>query len=153
MQALAMHLGHQSNRLVQNCLWTLRNLSDAATKEEGLDNLLQMLVQLLSSNDIQVVTCAAGVLSNLTCNNPGNKQLVYRFGGIEALVRTCMQAGDREEITEPAVRIFLNTILFTGQSHALLAVLIFYLHLHLHCTCYSGKNFLCFTFFLKPCSS
>lgn len=104
MQALAMHLGHQSNRLVQNCLWTLRNLSDAATKEEGLDNLLQMLVQLLSSNDIQVVTCAAGVLSNLTCNNPANKQLVYRFGGIEALVRTCMQAGDREEITEPAVR-------------------------------------------------
>lgn len=104
MQALAMHLGHQSNRLVQNCLWTLRNLSDAATKEEGLDNLLQMLVQLLSSNDIQVVTCAAGVLSNLTCNNPSNKQLVYRFGGIEALVRTCMQAGDREEITEPAVR-------------------------------------------------
>lgn len=104
MQALAMHLGHQSNRLVQNCLWTLRNLSDAATKEEGLDNLLQMLVQLLSSNDIQVVTCAAGVLSNLTCNNPGNKQLVYRFGGIEALVRTCMQAGDREDITEPAVR-------------------------------------------------
>ncbi|CAH3170762.1 unnamed protein product [Porites lobata] len=103
MQALAMHLGHQSNRLVQNCLWTLRNLSDAATKEDGLDNLLQMLVQLLSSNDIQVVTCAAGVLSNLTCNNPNNKQLVYRFGGIEALVRTCMQAGDREEITEPAV--------------------------------------------------
>ncbi len=104
MQALAMHLGHQSNRLVQNCLWTLRNLSDAATKEEGLDNLLQMLVQLLSSNDIQVVTCAAGILSNLSCNNPNNKQLVYRFGGIEALVRTCMQAGDREEITEPAVR-------------------------------------------------
>ena len=118
MQALAMHLGHQSNRLVQNCLWTLRNLSDAATKEEGLDNLLQMLVQLLSSNDIQVVTCAAGVLSNLTCNNPGNKQLVYRFGGIEALVRTCMQAGDREEITEPAVRIFLNTtLLANGQLH------------------------------------
>ncbi|XP_001647517.3 catenin beta [Nematostella vectensis] len=103
MQALAMHLGHQSNRLVQNCLWTLRNLSDAATKEDGLDNLLQMLVQLLSSNDIQVVTCAAGILSNLTCNNPRNKQLVCRFGGIEALVRTCLQAGDREEITEPAV--------------------------------------------------
>jgi len=32
MPALAMHLGHQSQRLVQNCLWTLRNLSDAATK-------------------------------------------------------------------------------------------------------------------------
>jgi len=103
MQALAMHLGHQSNRLVQNCLWTLRNLSDVATKEEGLDNLLQMLVQLLSSNDISVVMCAAGILSNLTCNNPRNKQLVCRFGGIEALVRTILQAGEREEITEPAV--------------------------------------------------
>lgn len=107
MQALAMHLGHQSNRLVQNCLWTLRNLSDAATKEDGLDNLLQMLVQLLSSNDTQVVTCASGILSNLTCNNPRNKQLVCRFGGIEALVRTCLQAGDREEITEPAVSLIL----------------------------------------------
>ena len=32
MHALAMHLGHASARLVQNCLWTLRNLSDAATK-------------------------------------------------------------------------------------------------------------------------
>jgi len=36
MQALAMHLGHQSHRLVQNCLWTCRNLSDAATKQVGL---------------------------------------------------------------------------------------------------------------------
>ena len=32
MQALAAHLGHQSGRLVQNCLWTLRNLSDSANK-------------------------------------------------------------------------------------------------------------------------
>ena len=32
MPAVAMHLAHQSSRLVQNCLWTLRNLSDAATK-------------------------------------------------------------------------------------------------------------------------
>lgn len=35
MQALAMHLSHQSHRLVQNCLWTCRNLSDAATKQVG----------------------------------------------------------------------------------------------------------------------
>jgi catenin beta 1 len=32
LQALAIHLGHPSQRLVQNCLWTLRNLSDAGTK-------------------------------------------------------------------------------------------------------------------------
>jgi len=88
---------------VQNCLWTLRNLSDMATKQEGLEILLQILVQLLASTDINVVTCAAGILSNLTCNNPRNKQVVCQVGGIEALVRTITSAGDREEITEPAV--------------------------------------------------
>ncbi|KAK2178971.1 hypothetical protein NP493_521g01056 [Ridgeia piscesae] len=103
MPALAMHLGHQSQRLVQNCLWTLRNLSDAATKAETIVGLLQMLVQLLVSNDINIVTCAAGILSNLTCNNQGNKVMVCQVGGIEALVRTILQAGDREDITEPAV--------------------------------------------------
>jgi len=103
MQALSNHLSHQSTRLVQNCLWTLRNLSDVATKQEGLGALLQILVQILASNDINVVTCAAGILSNLTCNNPKNKQVVCQVGGIEALVRTITQAGDREEITEPAV--------------------------------------------------
>ena len=68
-----------------------------------MEGLLQMLVQLLSSNDINVVTCAAGILSNLTCNNLRNKMTVCQVGGIEALVRTILQAGDREDITEPAV--------------------------------------------------
>ncbi|CAC5365979.1 CTNNB1 [Mytilus coruscus] len=103
MQALAMHLAHQSQRLVQNCLWTLRNLSDAATKADNMETLLQMLVQLLSSNDLNMVTCSAGILSNMTCNNQRNKIIVSQVGGIEALVRTILQAGDREDITEPAV--------------------------------------------------
>ncbi|XP_024082640.1 armadillo segment polarity protein-like isoform X2 [Cimex lectularius] len=103
MQALAMNLGHSSQRLVQNCLWTLRNLSDAGTKVEGLDGLLSSLVQLLGSSDVNVVTCAAGILSNLTCNNQRNKVLVCQVGGVDALVRTIVSAGDREEITEPAV--------------------------------------------------
>lgn len=103
MQALAMHLGNPSPRLVQNCLWTLRNLSDAATKVEGLEALLQSLVQVLASTDVNVVTCAAGILSNLTCNNQRNKATVCQVGGVDALVRTIINAGDREEITEPAV--------------------------------------------------
>ena len=68
-----------------------------------MEGLLQMLVQLLSSNDVNVVTCSAGIMSNLTCNNLRNKVTVCQVGGIEALVRTILQAGDREEITEPAV--------------------------------------------------
>ncbi|KAH3841291.1 hypothetical protein DPMN_114750 [Dreissena polymorpha] len=62
-----------------------------------------MLVQLLSSNDINVVTCAAGILSNITCNNMRNKMILCQVGGIEALLRTTLQAGDREDIAEPAV--------------------------------------------------
>lgn len=103
MQALAMHLSNSSQRLVQNCLWTLRNLSDAATKVDGLDVLLQGLVQVLGSQDANFVTCAAGILSNLTCNNQRNKSVVCQVGGVDALVTTIMNAGDREEITEPAV--------------------------------------------------
>ncbi|XP_017461572.1 PREDICTED: armadillo segment polarity protein-like, partial [Rhagoletis zephyria] len=103
MQALANHLTHQSQRLVLNCLWTLRNLSDAATRCEQLETLLQNLVQLLNTTDINIVTCAAGILSNLTCNNQNNKTIVCNVGGIEALVRTIIQAGNHEEITEPAV--------------------------------------------------
>ncbi|KAF4531458.1 hypothetical protein B566_EDAN004229 [Ephemera danica] len=88
---------------LQNCLWTLRNLSDAGTKMEGLEGLLQSLVHLLGSSDVNVVTCAAGILSNLTCNNQRNKVVVCQVGGVDALVRTIVNAGDREEITEPAV--------------------------------------------------
>ncbi|KAK6632647.1 hypothetical protein RUM43_013415 [Polyplax serrata] len=103
MQALAMHLGHHSLSLVQNCLWTLRNLSDAGTKVDGLEGLLQSLVQLLASTDVNVVTCAADILRNLTCNNQRNKVTVCQVNGVDALVRTIVNAGDREEITEPAV--------------------------------------------------
>lgn len=103
MQALGYHLGSPSPRLVQNCLWTLRNLSDAATKQEGLDPLLTTLVQLLASDDINVLTCATGILSNLTCNNARNKMAVCRVDGIEALVHTVLRAGEKEDITEPAV--------------------------------------------------
>lgn len=106
MQALAAHLNHQSGRLVQNCLWTLRNLSDSANKvgpQEGFEGLLHILVGLLGGSDMNIVTCATGILSNLTCNNQRNKIITCQAGGIEALVRTILQAGEREDITEPAV--------------------------------------------------
>lgn len=63
---------------------------------------------MLGSSDVNVITCAAGILSNLTCNNQRNKTVVCQVGGIEALVRTIIHAGDREEITEPAVTFLLK---------------------------------------------
>lgn len=103
MQALALCLNHQSRRLIQECLWALRNLSDAATKEMNMEPLLQRLVQLLEGADVNIVTCAVGTLSNLTCNNFINKSFVCKTGGIQALIQTIRNASDRDEITEPAV--------------------------------------------------
>lgn len=85
-------------------------MSDAGTKVDGLEGLLQSLVQLLGSSDINMVTCAAGILSNLTCNNQRNKITVCQVGGVDALVRTIVSAGDREEITEPAVSCFVSVM-------------------------------------------
>ncbi|XP_065888120.1 catenin beta-1-like isoform X2 [Dysidea avara] len=103
MQVLAMFLNHSNARLVENVLWILRNLSDAATKQGNLDSLLHILINLLSSSDVNVVLCAAGILSNLTCNNAKNKVIVTQIHGTEALVHALINAGDREEITDPAV--------------------------------------------------
>lgn len=44
MQALGLHLTDPSQRLVQNCLWTLRNLSDAATKQVMRTALLSLKI-------------------------------------------------------------------------------------------------------------
>lgn len=50
-----------------------------------------MLVGLLGGSDMNIVTCATGILSNLTCNNQRNKIITCQAGGIEALVRTIIQ--------------------------------------------------------------
>lgn len=76
-----------------------------SSSQDSMDQLLQNLVHLLRASDINVVTCAAGILSNLTCNNQRNKMTVCQVGGVEALVATIYNAGEREEITEPAVSI------------------------------------------------
>ncbi|KAI4533580.1 hypothetical protein MG293_016599 [Ovis ammon polii] len=103
MQALGKHLTSNSPRLVQNCLWTLRNLSDVATKQEGLESVLKILVNQLSVDDVNVLTCATGTLSNLTCNNSKNKTLVTQNSGVEALIHAILRAGDKDDIAEPAV--------------------------------------------------
>ena len=84
MQVLAGHLQNPANddRIVYNCLLTLRNLSDCAIREENLDGLIKRLIDLLAANtDINVSTCAAGILSNLTCNNDLNKMKFVEFNG------------------------------------------------------------------------
>lgn len=71
--------------------------------QENMEQLLQNLVGLLHSNDGNIVTLSAGILSNLTCNNMRNKTVVSQVGGIQAFINTIIQAGNMEDITEPAV--------------------------------------------------
>lgn len=68
-----------------------------------MDGLLQVLVGLLSSDDLNMLTCATGILSNLTCNNAYNKTLVTQNNGVEALIHAILRAGEKEDVTEPAV--------------------------------------------------
>ncbi|KAE8300897.1 Junction plakoglobin Desmoplakin III Desmoplakin-3 [Larimichthys crocea] len=66
-------------------------------------SLLQVLVGLLSSDDLNMLTCATGILSNLTCNNAHNKTLVTQSNGVESLIHAILRAGEKEDVTEPAV--------------------------------------------------
>ncbi|CAF0879070.1 unnamed protein product, partial [Didymodactylos carnosus] len=70
---------------------------------EGMETLLHKLIQLLSSTDFVIVSCAVGVLSNLTCNNQFNKMAVVQYNGVNTLINTIVQAEDKEEIIEPAI--------------------------------------------------
>ncbi|CAF0723752.1 unnamed protein product [Brachionus calyciflorus] len=108
MQVLNAHLLNVNNddRIVYNCLLTLRNLSDCAIREDNLESLIKKLIEILSSSgDINFTTCAAGILSNLTCNNDLNKMKFVEYNGIEIMLRTMLQAGNenKEDICEPAV--------------------------------------------------
>lgn len=68
MQALGRHLANyntQTAKLVGCCLWSLRNLSDVATKVENMDGVLKLLLERLNTKDNNIVQCAAGTLMNL----------------------------------------------------------------------------------------
>lgn len=103
MNSLARHLRSQSPRVMMACLWTLRNLSDQAFLHEDLDELLMTAVHLLSHSDPHVVTCCAGILCNLSCQNAHNKGVIVANGGVRALVQTLVDYSEREEVTEPVI--------------------------------------------------
>ena len=108
VQTLVKHLKQNANsRLTLNCLWTIRNLSDAIGTQLNKDvrskELLHYLVNLLQSKRTNEIVCAVGILSNLTCDNPLNKQFLYQIGGLKELVRTLFNASDNESIIEPTL--------------------------------------------------
>ena len=59
MQVLAMFLNHNNARLVENVLWILRNLSDAATKQVST-----MFVNTRVRSMIEWECCVFDVMQN-----------------------------------------------------------------------------------------
>ena len=91
-------------KIVLNSLWTLRNLSDAATNLNNLQGLLQSLVSLLNDEDANKALCSTQILANLTCNNHLNKQFVVSANGLNMLLESLFKTRDRrEEIIEPTL--------------------------------------------------
>jgi hypothetical protein len=103
MQALTIHLANATSNELQNCLITLRNLSDAATRINGLDELIEQLIKLISSADDVISTLAAGILSNLTCNNESNKLAVLRYSGVPILLRVIDTSVAKTQLIEPCI--------------------------------------------------
>ncbi|MGH0143366.1 UNVERIFIED_CONTAM: hypothetical protein FKN15_028146 [Acipenser sinensis] len=87
MQALGKHLTGSSPRLVQNCLWTLRNLSDAATKQliilanGGPEGLVYIMQHHTYEKLLWTTSRVLKVLS--VC--PSNKPAIVEAGGMQAL--------------------------------------------------------------------
>ena len=76
MQALARHLDTGSQRVTEEVLYTMRNLSNAV-KGGGVDNvdpILTKLMDVLARTKINLIACSVGCLSNLTCNSPVRMQ-------------------------------------------------------------------------------
>lgn len=78
------------------------------SSQEGLDSLLHILVTHLGSDDINILTCATGILSNLTCNNTHNKSLVVQCGGVEALINALLRTTVAQDEAELAVCAAVN---------------------------------------------
>lgn len=103
IQALSKQLNHPSTRLVINSLWTIRNLSDLASSQQDLNELIQSLVYLLHSQNEGVVSCAACILANLTCNNPFNKEIAYQANAVPTLIQTIIKTNENKSIIEPVL--------------------------------------------------
>jgi hypothetical protein len=85
----------KSLRIKHNCLITLRNISNQATRMRDVDSLIQYLTGLLlSPNDRQSVICSMGILNNLTADNRTNKSLFVKLNGVQTLMQKLMMDAD-----------------------------------------------------------
>nr|VZI04181.1 unnamed protein product [Spirometra erinaceieuropaei] len=108
VQALSSLLSSSHDSLVLEALWGLRNMSDQAFHLTDTNELLRLLVPLLSSSVEHIAICAAGCLCNLSCQNSHNKATVVELGGVSALCACMRRFLTRDEVTEPVCAALRN---------------------------------------------
>ncbi|CAF3356674.1 unnamed protein product [Rotaria sp. Silwood1] len=84
----------RSIRIRHNCLITMRNISNQATRMNNIDSLLEKLVAILLTDDQQSVICSLGILNNLTADNETNKSLFVKLNGVQTLMQKLMMNAD-----------------------------------------------------------
>lgn len=110
--------------ILKTCLWTLRNLSDVINNfhrdhQSQVNPLVERLLCILhdySHTDSCLVTCALGILANLTCNNDLIKKFIceykqLHYSGVDLLLNTISEALRdshdfrilNHEVLEPAI--------------------------------------------------
>lgn len=121
-------IGRNNVEILKTCLWTLRNLSDVINKSkryhgECLKLLVERLLDILRryADHPNIVTCAIGILANLTCNNESIKQLICDHHGVDLILDTIANAmkdevGRQIEILEPAICALCHLL---NQGHNL----------------------------------
>ena len=124
MEALAGHLSYEdrgSGKIIMNCLLTMRNMSDlAAGKLSEIDGekLCLDLVNKLHHQELVIVSCATGILANLTANNETLKLAVCKADGVPALValldKVPLENKDGRDIFESA----LSALKHLTNNHA-----------------------------------
>lgn len=109
-------IGKNNPEILKTCLWTLRNLSDVINNSiryhaSCIPLLVGRLLVILEryAEHPCIVTCALGILANLTCNNESVKKMICEQNGVDLLISTVAHAlSDRRdyriaEILEPAI--------------------------------------------------
>lgn len=113
MEALAGHLSSDNPKIIMNCLLTMRNMSDLASGIPDGEGLCLELVnklrhpELANASELVNISCATGILANLTANNETLKLAVCNAQGVQALVnlldRVPLENKDARDIFESAL--------------------------------------------------
>jgi hypothetical protein len=95
IEILTRCIKRENQEILKTCLWTLRNLSDVINNNlrdhsSAVNSLVERLLGILFeySEEPCIVTCALGILANLTCNNDHIKKFICEYNGVDLLLNT-----------------------------------------------------------------